>query len=400
MFVFGNSLPLSGEGSGMGESERTTGQLCPLSIMKLLMISGDRSLSSGKRGAFWYTLELLRTHFERIDVVCPRGSPADVPSPFDNVFVHPSPWPLLWQPLWIRRKGKELIAAHHHDVMTVHEFPPFYNGVGARLLARDTGIHYALEIHHVVGLPIASSVAEWIGRTLSRAFLPWDAKRATKVRTVNRSVRSMLMRWGIPGSIIDVVPSFYIDPEALEPDWFLPKTYDFVFCARLVANKGLRQTIDALRWVDGATLLVVGDGPLRARYERYARRKGLASRVTFAGWLPSQEDVKRALHSAKIFLMNSRSEGGPRIALEAMGCGLPVIATPVGIMPEVIKNGENGFLVPFRTGALVQVMRQLQTDGALRGRLGKAAAASVASFDRKEAIARYAAFLSSLASHA
>jgi hypothetical protein len=165
--------------------------------MKLLMVSGDRSILAGKRGAFWYTLEEFRKHWERIDVICPRGGgerKADDArggiAVFDNVFFHPSPWPLLFQSLWIARKGKALLAAHRHDVMTVHEYPPFYNGSGALALRKRTGIPAAAEIHHIVGYPVPASLSERIGARLSRWVLPRELASFTAVRTVNDEVKS------------------------------------------------------------------------------------------------------------------------------------------------------------------------------------------------------------------
>src|SRR3989339_1246744 len=106
--------------------------------MRLLMISGDRSILQGKRGAFWYTLHELRKHFDRIDIICPHVAQI-TPLPVDGngakpeggeVHFHPSPRGLWYQPRWILTCGTSLIAQHHIDVMTVHEYPPFYNGCG------------------------------------------------------------------------------------------------------------------------------------------------------------------------------------------------------------------------------------------------------------------------------
>src|SRR3989338_387984 len=100
--------------------------------MRLLMISGDRSILQGKKGAFWYMLEEFRKHWERIDVICPKSAPhphllpkGEGISPFENVFFHSSPHGLWYQPRWIVKTGKALIREHRHDVMSVHEYPPF-----------------------------------------------------------------------------------------------------------------------------------------------------------------------------------------------------------------------------------------------------------------------------------
>ena len=217
--------------------------------MKLLMISGDRSILQGKKGAFWYTLEELQKHWERIDVICPnfsvcpsiRACGVTPSSPerseghiegrtagatrddtekfgqsflFGNVYFHPSPRGLWYQPFWIRKKGMELVREHGHDVMTVHEYPPFYNGIGAWWLHKRTKIPYALEIHHIVGYPKAGSFVELIGRWMSWMFLKWDAKHAQVVRCVNREIQRVLEQWGLKN--VHVVPSFYLDRDALQ----------------------------------------------------------------------------------------------------------------------------------------------------------------------------------------
>src|SRR3990167_11316742 len=130
--------------------------------MKLLMISGDRSILQGKKGAFFYTLEEFLRHWDQIDVICPkvRSAKVEVRSPFPKVHFHPCSHGLWYQPFWILKKGKELIATCRHDVMTVHEYPPFYNGFGARKLAKSTGVPYIIEVHHIMGYPVAASLTE------------------------------------------------------------------------------------------------------------------------------------------------------------------------------------------------------------------------------------------------
>ncbi len=366
--------------------------------MNLLMISGERGIVAGKKTPFWYTLELLRTHFTRIDVICPRTtSVSPTLQPFENVFFHPSPWPLLLQPLWIKRKGAQLHALHHVDTMTVLEYPPFYNGIGAKLLAHATRIPYALEIHHIVGDPVPSSFSERVGRALSRMFLSFDASTSAAVRVVNRNVGEKLAAWGVDRGKISVVSSFYLDTSLLRPDLSVEKRYDLVFCGRIAKNKGLPELLAALSDVPEATLLVIGEGPEKKRCEDLAQSLKLSGRVTFAGWLPTQADVMRAVQSAKIFVMNSRSEGGPRVALEAMACGMPVIATKVGVMPDVIHDGENGMLVEMDKDDLIRAIRLLLRDSVRRERMAHSAVGVMGGFERNAAIAHYASFLASLA---
>jgi glycosyltransferase involved in cell wall biosynthesis len=314
---------------------------------------------------------------------------------FGNVFFHPCPYGLLAQPWWIEQKGKELIAAHGHQVMTVHEYPPFYNGIGARRLARATNVPAVYEIHHLIGEPQPASLTEWIGRWMSRLWLKADLKPAANVRTVNGTVRDTLVRWGVEENRIAVVPSFYLDRDVLKPDATVTKQYDVVFCGRLAANKGLIEVIHAVASLPGVTLLVIGDGEVRVSAETLVQSFGVANRVTFCGWLPTPGDVMKSIQSAKMLVMHSKSEGGPRVALEAMALGMPVIATKVGVMPDVIQDGVNGVLTCGSVAELAGHIKTLLADDSLRSRMGAEAAKIIERFEKKKLVKDYADFLKS-----
>lgn len=362
----------------------------------LLMISGDRSVAAGKQGAFSQTLRELSAHWERIDVICPFAGSA--PHQFEDlpVYIHPSPRGLWYQPWWILAKGRELYARHRHHIMTVHCYPPFYNSVGAGWLARKTGLQYVLEVHHIVGYPHPASLAERIGRALSRRFLPLLVQSAAGVRTVNAAVRSVLIAWGIAPDAIRIISSMYLDTALLRSIPVQQKRYDIAFCGRLVANKGLMELLQAVATLPSVWLVVIGDGPLRSSAQKRARALGIADRVDFAGWLPAPEDVLKTLLQAQVFVMNSRSEGGPRVLLEAMALGMPCIATPVGMAPEVIKDGYNGILTTGAPDDLARQIARLLADASLRERIGSAARAVLDVYDRTETVGAYARYLQSV----
>lgn len=90
-----------------------------------------------------------------------------------------------------------------------------------------------------------------------------------------------------------------------------------------------------------ARLVLIGDGPERGRVQQTAEEEGVAERVTFLG---KQESVAEILACADLFLLPSATESFGLVALEAMSCGVPVVATNVGGLPEVIPAGEAGFL--------------------------------------------------------
>jgi glycosyltransferase involved in cell wall biosynthesis len=162
-------------------------------------------------------------------------------------------------------------------------------------------------------------------------------------------------------------------------------------------NKGLVTVITALAALPGATLLVVGDGPQRAAAEAHAARLGIADRVTFAGWVPGPTDIADALRSAKVFVLNSLSEGGPRVLLEAMACGLPVATTRVGVAPETVTEGVNGTFHDGTAAGLAAALKPLLADDALRATMGVAGRAVAERYEYGKNIAAYAGYLRSLA---
>lgn len=280
--------------------------------------------------------------------------------------------------------------------MTVHEYPPFYNGRGALQLHRRTGIPFALEIHHVVGRPTAANVQERIGAFLSQWVIPREARKAVKVRTVSSAVFRELCRLGVHPDQIHILPSFYLDHALIRSIETSSKSYDIAFCARLVPNKGLESVIEALRYLSDARLLVIGDGPLRSRMERLVASYGMENRVTFLGWLPTHEAVLGAILTARTFVMASTSEGGPRSALEAMACGVPVVVTPVGVMPEVIDDGVNGMFTDGSPKDIAMKIGALLNDEERRQAMGEEATRILDRFERKKLVECYATFLKGL----
>src|SRR5687768_5440707 len=103
-------------------------------MKRLLMISGDRAIARGRRGAFFNTLSGLSKHWDQIDIITPGIGVHVSQTLFGNVNIHSSPWPIILQPLFIWKKGVQLYRKQPFDIMTVHEYPPFYNGIGAYLL--------------------------------------------------------------------------------------------------------------------------------------------------------------------------------------------------------------------------------------------------------------------------
>lgn len=155
---------------------------------------------------------------------------------------------------------------------------------------------------------------------------------------------------------------------------FGPADLVAVGVGRLVPVKGFDLLVRALPAVVQATpaarLLLVGDGPERARLEAEARALGVAGHVVLAG---AHADVAPFLAAADLLVAPSRNEGLGKALVEAMALGLAVVATRVGGIPTVVADGETGRLIPPENpGALARAVNELLRDPGLRQRMGEA----------------------------
>ena len=126
--------------------------------------------------------------------------------------------------------------------------------------------------------------------------------------------------------------------------------------ARLAEVKDHGSFIDAaeivLKGCPGVKFLIVGDGPMREQLQSRIREKALGEKILLPGYV---SDLKPIWSVLDLFVLTSLSEGFPVSILEAFAAGLPVIATRVGGIPEILKEGENGFLVePGQPGQIAE----------------------------------------------
>jgi glycosyltransferase involved in cell wall biosynthesis len=171
-----------------------------------------------------------------------------------------------------------------------------------------------------------------------------------------------------------------------------------VFAGRLGPQKALGVALQALVDVPGASLTVAGDGPERSALEARARELGLDGRVSFLGSVP-REQVLRLFSAADASVLPSAWENFPHTVVEALAVGCPVIATAVGGVPEVVRDGENGLLVaPGDPGALAAAITRFFADDALRVRLRDAAPQSVEGYSEEAVFATIEAELQQAAS--
>lgn len=136
-------------------------------------------------------------------------------------------------------------------------------------------------------------------------------------------------------------------------------------------------------------LRLVGDGDLRADMEALAKEKGVSDAVEFCGM---QSNVYPYLHNADIFTLPSIYEGNPMTIIEAMGTGLPIVASRVGGIPDMIHDGESGILVEPEPQSICAGFTRLVEDGALRQRLGETALRESQTFSAEHMARDYLSF--------
>ncbi len=142
------------------------------------------------------------------------------------------------------------------------------------------------------------------------------------------------------------------------------------FVGRLAAQKDPVNLLMAFGILAHGTLIMVGDGPLRRRIEGVVRQNALGDRVRLMG---SRENIPELLAEWDIFVLPSRWEGLPLVIIEAMMAGLPVVATRVGGVGELVEDGVTGLLVPpADPQALADALQRLLADPGLRRRMGAA----------------------------
>jgi glycosyltransferase involved in cell wall biosynthesis len=171
----------------------------------------------------------------------------------------------------------------------------------------------------------------------------------------------------VPGA--DARARLGIGPERFVVGWVgrmtgVKRTDDVLEALRLLRERGI-----------DAVLLMVGDGPDRHHVEERASELGIVRHCLFLGY---QEDVSGWYRAFDAMILPSANEGTPVVVIEALAAGCPVVATSVGGVPDVVREGIDGFLVPPRdTEALAERLARLAQDPELRARMGAAGRESV-----------------------
>lgn len=198
--------------------------------------------------------------------------------------------------------------------------------------------------------------------------------RATRSRVVvpSRAVgRFAVGNVGLDPGVVDVVPN------GIDVARFAPgsergrKGTTAVWLGVMAPVKRLDVLIDALADVPAMQLILVGEGPKHDAVEKAVAERGLAGRVVFRG---AMADPLPAFADSDLFVLPSAAENCPIALLQAMACGLPVVASRVGGVPEIVRNGIDGLLFPVGDArALAGALRTLFGDSTRRRSMGMCA---------------------------
>lgn len=128
------------------------------------------------------------------------------------------------------------------------------------------------------------------------------------------------------------------------------------YIGRLSEEKGISVFIKAIplaiKNIKDIEFFIAGDGKFNNEIKNFIFTNNLDKRVKFIGWIP-HEDIPEFLNELKLLVIPSYTEGLPNILLEAMACGTPVLATPVGAIPDIIRDGETGFIISDNTPDII-----------------------------------------------
>jgi lipopolysaccharide/colanic/teichoic acid biosynthesis glycosyltransferase/glycosyltransferase involved in cell wall biosynthesis len=262
--------------------------------------------------------------------------------------------------LWVRRAPADVVVLHEPNPMALVAYA----------LARPAAPLIVWFHSEVIR-------AQWKYRLFYQPLLDWVLRRASRV-IVSAPPMQDVPALAAHRDKVAVIP-YGLDPAGYEPGAEPSRDPQaqptLLFVGRLVPYKGVDVLLRAMAGVP-ASLVLVGDGPLRGSLEALARQLGLQDRVRFLGRVSDDERLDW-YRRADVFVLPSvtRQEAFGMVQVEAMLCGRPVVSTdlPTGV-PWVNRDGESGLVVPpGDAAALSAALLRLCEDRALRARLGQGA---------------------------
>jgi glycosyltransferase involved in cell wall biosynthesis len=252
---------------------------------------------------------------------------------------------------------RRLVREDRFDLVHAHLYAA---GVASAFAVAGTGVPLVLT---------EQTEAPWRSR-LQRRASAWSYRRASQAIAVSNAIeRELIDAFGVAAERVHFVPNGV--PVESAPHRRESHALTVGLVARLQPEKDVATFVEAAALVADelpeARYVVAGDGPLREELEALARERGLEERLRFLGF---RDDARELIRSLDVFVLSSVSEGTPLSVAEAMGAGVPVVATAVGGIPDQIEDGRDGLLVaPGAPEELARAIRAVAGDAALAERL-------------------------------
>jgi len=299
----------------------------------------------------------------------------------------PCRWALDPAPVYTLR---QILIRRHVHVLCMHDYKADVIGL---LAAAGTGVRTVGVFHGWTGEDRKIRMYQRLDRVALR--------RMDLVVAVSDANRRRLIAMGVPSARVVTIPNGIdadeflgcteIDPGHIRASLGLPRHGQVMVSAgRLSPEKGHTVLLEAFATIapqmPDVWLVLLGDGPEYRRLAALADSLGITRRVLFAGY---RKDIAAIFQVMDFLVLPSHTEGLPMVILEAFACGKPVVATTVGGVPEVVRQGETGLLIPEGDVAgLRRAMGAMLMDQPARERMGKGAYAWVR---ERFGIRRYAA---------
>lgn len=287
-------------------------------------------------------------------------------------------------------KVARLLRRNRVAVLHAHCFDPTFIGL---IAARIAGISFVFTRHH-------SDHNIRLGKRWHTQVDRWCTRHSDHVIAVSEATRSIMT--GLEGAAEKQITVIYNGmeplvtpaPESLtrlRRELMLQNEDICLMIARLHEEKGFNVLFDAIPDIAARAgklvVLVAGEGPHRAMLEHEVNRRGLQDSVRFLG---QRDDIPQLISLASVVVLPSLAESFGFVLLEAMSLGKPVVASTAGGIPEVVSNGETGFLVPPGDAAsLAAAVSGLLRDSSLAGAMGAAGRQRATSFNSHRMIHGY-----------
>ncbi len=244
---------------------------------------------------------------------------------------------------------KKLHRRYCFDLLDAHYLYP--DGLAAVLLARALRRPVVLSAR-------GTDVNLFMKLPLIRAWILYALRRCDRIIAVSGALKTTMVAAGVRPDKIDVVPNGVdvsrfpeISREQARSELGLPRTGRMILSVgSLRPSKNFEYLLQALGEIRSSkagrdvSLVIVGYGHHRGRLEREISRLDLDAHVILAGRVP-HEQIYRWYRACDLFCLASSSEGWPNVIFEALACGLPVVATPVGGVPEILISSEYGIML-------------------------------------------------------